>query len=825
LTTVKSSVSSLLMKNYLMITLYNLPSTNMGTLFYGTNALKFAAGATSMNISVSTDSSNKPIQFQFVTSESSRSLTADTFIDIDYTVSLFNSQSELISVSSKYELSFQIFINVAPVVGTGGNCMRMKGSDWGFSDSFYWPAYPNVHSATASGVSGPSMTLEMWVYIMKNETGYQSCFGITNSEICEFSNGETCHGRFQFCLPWEDGTAYFDYGSTLVQRNVGPLNEYWNRWTHIAWTSCGDDHTSTGCEGGIGSLYYNGKIIDQNIGTMSPWHQLNGLWLGHWPFYDHVPNNEADIGLYTSIHNPNPLLKHLVGYSYMGMVDEFKIWTRVLTQNEIVNNMHKKLKGDEPNLWVYYDFDFQPGDPEDGITIPDRSNNHFDLVFGGCPHRNETMYKSPCELTPEVRAMKIDDHIPYARSSLLPSTVAVGGYENSLVTKGSQTLLVQLHAYDTNIFDILTFIITKLPDTGRGQLVHVNNGQTITTVPVTLTSNTVYYKAPANVGGWNFASFQYVAFDGQLTSTPQDISLSVTCEPGSAPSAVSNSCMECNAGYYQPNSKNEACLACPAGTFSTSTGATQCETCPIGTAQPTKGSTTCQICDPDNGKFGLLSGQIECNSCTGNEIYVKDQNGNGLCKLPVLVQNGAQIAIYVLAGIIIFCVLAVFTILMVYLRSRTVYRASPVFLTLVLVGIILFCITGILLALKQTPGICTAKVWTFNIGFQFIFTSLFVKMHRLHLIFNNPKLTTVRVRDSELLKQLSIFLCIDMLVMAIWSGISPFTIFSAELPQCSTEHDIPFVGVLIITKCAILLACVYITYQLRGIPSEYNDTK
>jgi hypothetical protein len=40
--------------------------------------------------------------------------------------------------------------------------------------------------------------------------------------------------------------------------------------------------------------------------------------------YDHVPSNLADVGLYTSIHNPNPILKLTAGHWYHGMIDEFK---------------------------------------------------------------------------------------------------------------------------------------------------------------------------------------------------------------------------------------------------------------------------------------------------------------------------------------------------------------------------------------------------------------------------------------------------------------------------------------------------------------------
>lgn len=62
---------------------------------------------------------------------------------------------------------------------------------------------------------------------------------------------------------------------------------------------------------------------------------------------------------------------------FNGEMDEVRIWNTVRTQSEITNHMDCKLKGDEPGLIAYYDFDqgIAGGDNSSISTLLDRTDN------------------------------------------------------------------------------------------------------------------------------------------------------------------------------------------------------------------------------------------------------------------------------------------------------------------------------------------------------------------------------------------------------------------------------------------------------------------
>jgi hypothetical protein len=63
---------------------------------------------------------------------------------------------------------------------------------------------------------------------------------------------------------------------------------------------------------------------------------------------------------------------------YDGILDEFSIWNRVLTVNEIRQNMCQKLIGNENGLLAYYRFD-----SSQGSTLLDLSGNDYDATLVG----------------------------------------------------------------------------------------------------------------------------------------------------------------------------------------------------------------------------------------------------------------------------------------------------------------------------------------------------------------------------------------------------------------------------------------------------------
>ncbi len=74
---------------------------------------------------------------------------------------------------------------------------------------------------------------------------------------------------------------------------------------------------------------------------------------------------------------------HAVGGGdvFFGAIDEVRIWSRALTEEELVMRMRQPLTGGEPGLARYYDMNVMGAGA--GVTIPDRGPMHVDATTSG----------------------------------------------------------------------------------------------------------------------------------------------------------------------------------------------------------------------------------------------------------------------------------------------------------------------------------------------------------------------------------------------------------------------------------------------------------
>lgn len=98
-----------------------------------------------------------------------------------------------------------------------------------------------------------------------------------------------------------------------------------------------------------------------------------------------IPNSEWG-GITTGHYDVNISRSPRSGGEAYGGIKEVKIWNKVLTQQEIEDNLFKELIGDEVGLKAYWSLD----EGEGGIVI-DRANNGFDGVIHGATWEKEVL--------------------------------------------------------------------------------------------------------------------------------------------------------------------------------------------------------------------------------------------------------------------------------------------------------------------------------------------------------------------------------------------------------------------------------------------------
>lgn len=168
--------------------------------------------------------------------------------------------------------------------------------------------FPNPSSMSFSGgtdyvnipgVSWPSggpVTVSFWNLVATADVKNSSAFTVGNMDT---------PNRFQCHAPWSDSNIYWDYGSPTngSGRVSTSYTAYLNAWTHIALVSDGTGGTFQG-------IYLNGTLAASVTTSAGPTVALSGAQIGSW----------TGPGLYEK-----------------GLIDDFRIYNRVLTAAEITS--------------------------------------------------------------------------------------------------------------------------------------------------------------------------------------------------------------------------------------------------------------------------------------------------------------------------------------------------------------------------------------------------------------------------------------------------------------------------------------------------------
>lgn len=535
--------------------------------------------------------------------------------------------------------------NRAPLAGSAGLSLWFDGvNDYAFSHSFTWPV-ANFSTPAGYKFGGYPSTIEWWSFINTKSELDSAVFSIGNSEgsgdWVDDYNPYKKFGRFIARFPFSGGVGDFTAGIpyNVISTNLRP---FYSGWTHFAVAHDQANGTRT-------QIFINGKLVVEGshpyASMGAPWPTskfpidplVKTLSLGRWGFWSEV-------------------------YHYGG-IDEFRIWTKVRTESEIQRDMYSSLTGREDGLIGYWNFDDIPniGAPRAGsaAVAADLTGKGNHLYFGGCApcedyYKGFMPYSKDHDVLPPANKSANDPGgylvcLPSAKADVSPyiksapvfgapancfggqeqadknnfparqiSKAPVGGYLFDQVLSADVASTIILNGTDPD-GDGVQFYIASLPQ--RGSFSYTNSNGTLVAItrPVLLPAgvSTVTFQPVKGAGGYPYATFRYIVFDGQLESSPATVQIFVQCPQGqtiyqpayNATASANNvvptftdnptlACRTCVAGYYSPDaSLRVGCLACPTQSFSDRAGATACVSCVAGlTYQPNSGQSRCLNC-------------------------------------------------------------------------------------------------------------------------------------------------------------------------------------------------------------------------------------
>mmetsp|Transcript_18581 Transcript_18581/g.38662 ORF Transcript_18581/g.38662 Transcript_18581/m.38662 type:complete len:788 (+) Transcript_18581:96-2459(+) len=369
--------------------------------------------------------------------------------------------------------------NTPPRAGNSGSALFFDGiDDFVHTSDFFWPK------------NDTSVTIEWWgltsstdMELDELQASGASLWSLGNEEVvgnwCPDDLGDEsykyCGGRFQAHTPWVDGGLSWDFGwqPGIKGRVSKDMSEDYGKWTHYAMISSPEGANAIFLDGEIFASseseptapeydneerFAKATCADDKIppditppDTLA--HDMRGLWIGGWPFWE----------LY-----------------HRGTVDEFRVWNTARSQEEIQANMYKHLQP-QPGLRAYYTFDDEGGGNQLGTIFEDFSGegNHLESALCANPeyHGGRTNSKVPCYWGGQGKGGENVTHLSTAAPEVVESFAPVAGPPNDQVVfspMNSTHALFTINGTDVDAMDKLQVIVIVAPSKGTLAIVDTN---------------------------------------------------------------------------------------------------------------------------------------------------------------------------------------------------------------------------------------------------------------------------------------------------------------------------------------------------------------
>lgn len=281
------------------------------------------------------------------------------------------------------------------------------------------------------------------------------------------------------------------------------------------------------------------------------------------------------------------------------------------------------------------------------------------------------------------------------------------------------------------------------------------------------------------------------------------VPLAEACNPGASQNAstpLSSNCFLC-----------DKCLACEEGSFSAS--GDSCDVCPENSVSEGTGATQCYR-------------------------YIDNMLPHSLKVLGYVVV-AINWALAIGFGVWVF----------VHRKEPVVQLSQPFFLYLVAIGSAVSSATIIVLAVDASAEddvesaniACVLIPWFYCIGFTLSFSALFAKSWRLGRIVNNKLMKRIRITNMDLLKSILVVLCLDALVLAVWTALDPLhwvrttpvefagvssnIVFVDSTGYCHSDYFVAFITALAIVHVSLLLGGHVLLYRVRNLNAQFQERR
>ncbi|RLN46689.1 hypothetical protein BBJ29_001415 [Phytophthora kernoviae] len=172
----------------------------------------------------------------------------------------------------------------------------------------------------------------------------------------------------------------------------------------------------------------------------------------------------------------------------------------------------------------------------------------------------------------------------------------------------------------------------------------------------------------------------------------------------------------------------------------------------------------------------------------------------------------------------------------VYHREKPIIKRSQYqFLVTMLLGGVLMCYAAVMYSGSPSHVVCALRPAMVSMAFTLIFGSLVVKSMRVYRVFLSSSLKRVVLSAGTMMKVLTAFLVVDIVILLMWELVSPSkATFKAEMVaeigglevdrlHCESSSSI-FVGLLFFWKAVMLFGGLYLSILIRKVSSDFQES-
>lgn len=168
------------------------------------------------------------------------------------------------------------------------------------------------------------------------------------------------------------------------------------------------------------------------------------------------------------------------------------------------------------------------------------------------------------------------------------------------------------------------------------------------------------------------------------------------------------------------------------------------------------------------------------------------------------------------------------------MNNKVMKVAQPAFCIIFTLSAAVLSISNVLFVGENTDGMCVLRPFIFNIFFDFMFGSLFMKTFRIYKIFGNKSLSKVRISTTDVIKNYGSIIAVDIAILIVWmitEGMKAETITKTDLDPYPSYTAVicneaeTYSTLTTFFKILMVIGGVYLSYLTRNVPDKFAESK